>query len=65
VLTGHAVDLAADFLEERRTLPADADTGAMLAAWNERLHAELPEASQHTAQALVQLVLAADPGTPP
>jgi Tfp pilus assembly protein PilV len=65
VLTGRAVDLAADFLEERRALPADAATGPVLAAWQERLQAELPATAQLTARTLVQPVLAADPQSPP
>jgi hypothetical protein len=61
-LTGHAVDLAADFLEQRRALPGDTDSAALLAAWQERLRAELPESSRQTAQVLVQPLLEA--GTP-
>jgi Tfp pilus assembly protein PilV len=56
-LTGHAVDLAADFLEQQRALPADADAAALLTTWDERLHTELPESSRPAAQALVQPLL--------
>ena len=58
-LTGHAVDLAADFLEQQRALPGDTDAAALLTAWNERLRAELPEPARSAAQALVQPLLEA------
>lgn len=54
VLTGHAVDLAADLLEQQRALPAGAAPAVLLAGWDERLQQELPPASRSVAQALVQ-----------
>ena len=59
VLTGRAVDLAADFLEERRALPAGAAGDSLLDAWNERVQSELPAAARDTASRLVQPLLAA------
>ncbi len=53
VLTSRAVDLAADFLEERRALPPDAAVDPLFIAWNERLHEVLPEAACATATELV------------
>jgi hypothetical protein len=64
VLTGHAVDLAADLLEQRRALPDGSGDAPLLVAWNERLQAELPAASRPVAQALVQPLLAATEATP-
>jgi Tfp pilus assembly protein PilV len=64
-LTGHAVDLAADLLEQRRALPAGVAADAVLAAWNDRLRQELPAAARPTAQALVQPLLAVDAGGTP
>lgn len=58
VLTGHAVDLAADLLEQRRALPDATTQALLLSAWNERLQAELPPASRPVAQVLVQPLLA-------
>jgi Tfp pilus assembly protein PilV len=52
VLTGRAVDLAADLLEQHR---ADAaPVAALLPAWNARVEAELPEAARVTANSLAQ-----------
>lgn len=64
VLTGHAVDLAADLLEQQRALPVGATPAALLAAWDERVQAELPPASRSVAQALVQPLLAAAEAAP-
>lgn len=60
VLTARAVDLAADFLEERRALPASADLAALLDSWNARVQSELPATARATASQLVQPLLAAD-----
>jgi Tfp pilus assembly protein PilV len=60
VLTGHAVDLAADLLEQHRALPAGAAQASLLGDWNARLQAELPAASRPVAQALVQPLLVAE-----
>ncbi len=57
------MDLAADFLEERRAAPPDAALEPLLASWNERLNADLPEAARGTAVALVQPLLAAGHGS--
>lgn len=59
VLTGRAVDLAADFLEQRHALPPGAPVEPLLADWNQRLGADLPETARATATALVQPLLAA------
>ncbi len=56
-LTGRAVDLAADLLEQRRALPADAAVEPLLDAWNERLRTDLPPDAQGTALQLVQPLL--------
>jgi Tfp pilus assembly protein PilV len=64
-LTSHAVDLAADLLEQRRALPEGAAPDALLAAWNDRLQQELPPAARPTAQALAQSLLAGGAGGPP
>ena len=64
VLTGRAVDLAADFLEQRRAQPDDMSLEPMLAAWNERLRDALPESSRATALALVQPLLTANEAAP-
>ncbi len=64
-LTGRAVDLAADFLEQRRALPVDGALDPLLAAWNERLRADLPPGAQGTAVALVQPLLAPTAATAP
>jgi hypothetical protein len=58
-LTSHAVDLAADLLEQRHALPDAADSTALLGAWNEQLRAELPESARQTARALVDPLFAA------
>jgi Tfp pilus assembly protein PilV len=65
VLTGRAVDLAADFLEERRALPAGTADGPLLAAWIERTQSELPAAARDTASRLVQPLLAAGAAAAP
>ena len=65
VLEGRAADLAADFLEERRALPAGASPDALLASWNARLQSELPASAQASATRLIQPVLAADGGISP
>jgi len=57
-LTGHAVDLAADLLEQHRALPEGAAADTVLATWNDRLQQELPPAARPTAQTLVQPLLA-------
>lgn len=64
VLTGHAVDLAADLLEQQRALPAGAAPAALLATWEERLQQELPPASRSVAQALVRPLLSATQTVP-
>jgi Tfp pilus assembly protein PilV len=52
VLTGRAVDLAADLLEQHR---ADATpVEALLPAWHARVAAQLPESTRVTANALAQ-----------
>jgi Tfp pilus assembly protein PilV len=60
VLTGRAVDLAADFLEQRRALPAGAAVAPLADAWIKRLRSELPAGARHVASDLVQPLLAAD-----
>ena len=60
VLQGRAVDLAADFLEQRRALPVGASLDPLVASWNARLHSELPLSAQDSASRLVQPLLAAD-----
>ncbi len=64
VPTGHAVDLAADLLEQQRALPAGAAPAALRSTWDERLQQELPPASRSVAQALVQPLLSATEATP-
>ena len=64
VLTSRAVDLAADFLEERRALPPGAAVEPLFSAWNERLREVLPEAARVTATALVEPLMA-DSGAAP
>ena len=64
MLTGRAVDLAADFVEERRALPAGTALDPLLADWNTRLQAELPAAARDTASQLVQVVLASAQSAP-
>ncbi len=54
VLTSRAVDLAADFLEERRALPPGAEVEPLFTAWHERLREALPEAARATATDLVE-----------
>jgi Tfp pilus assembly protein PilV len=62
VLTSRAVDLAADFLEERRALAPGAEVEPLFTAWNERLREVLPEAARATATELAQPLL---PGAAP
>jgi Tfp pilus assembly protein PilV len=57
VLTSRAVDLAADFLEERRALPPGAAVGPLFTAWHGRLRDVLPEAARGTATALAAPLL--------
>jgi type IV pilus assembly protein PilV len=64
VLTSRAVDLAADFLEERRAMPPGAAVEPLFAAWNERLREVLPEAARGTATGLVEPLLADAGATP-
>ncbi len=63
-LTGRAVDLAADLLEQRRALRGDAEIAPLLDAWNERLRTDLPPAAQGTATQLVQPLLAPPAAAP-
>ncbi|HTQ36145.1 MAG TPA: hypothetical protein VMH77_03845 [Steroidobacteraceae bacterium] len=64
-LTGHAVDLAADFLEQRHAQPAGAALEPLFAAWNARVGAELPADTRVTALQLVQPLLATSGAAPP
>ena len=64
MLTSRAVDLAADFLEQRRALPPGASVEPLFTAWNERLLEVLPEATRATATELVEPLLA-DGGAAP
>ena len=64
-LTGHAVDLAADLLEQHRALPQAVAPDTLLAAWNDRLQQELPASARPTAQALAQPLLATGGGGAP
>ena len=64
VLTGRAVDLAADLLEERRALPGGTTAAPLLADWNARLQSELPAAARDTASQLVTPLLTADDAAP-
>ena len=64
MLTSRAVDLAADFLEQRRALPPGAPVEPLFTAWNERLREVLPEATRATATELVEPLLA-DGGAAP
>jgi len=59
VLTGRAVDLAADLLEARRALPEQANPQPLLDAWHARVDAELPQGPRDTALALVQPLIPA------
>jgi hypothetical protein len=52
VLTGRAVDLAADLLEQHHA--QGTPIAALLPAWNARVEAELPEAARVTADSLAQ-----------
>lgn len=64
VLTSRAVDLAADFLEQRRALPPGEAVEPLFTAWRERLREELPEAARATAVGLVAPLMA-DGGSAP
>lgn len=64
VLTSRAVDLAADFLEDRRALPAGADVQPLFTAWQQRLGEALPEAARATATGLVEPLLAGGGAAP-
>jgi len=57
-LTGRAVDLAADFLEERRAQPPGAALDPLLTTWSERVSSTLPDGPRDTALSLVQPLLA-------
>lgn len=57
VLTSRAVDLAADFLEERRALPPGEAVEPLFTAWDERLRTALPEVAQTVATELVAPLL--------
>jgi hypothetical protein len=64
MLTSRAVDLAADFLEQRRALPPGAEVAPLFTAWHARLREVLPQAAQATATGLVD-PLVADAGAAP
>jgi hypothetical protein len=64
VLTSRAVDLAADFLEERRALLPGAEVEPLFTAWNERLREVLPEAARATATGLVEPLVAGGGAAP-
>jgi Tfp pilus assembly protein PilV len=61
VLTGRAVDLAADLLEARRAQP-DEPLAPLLDAWSGELAATLPETAALMARELVQPLLTEDAG---
>lgn len=58
VLTGRAVDLAADLLEQHRARPEES-LDSLLPEWNARLQ-QLPDAARSTATTLAQLLLEGD-----
>jgi Tfp pilus assembly protein PilV len=65
VLTGRAVDLAADLLEQHRAQPAGTAIEPLRDAWLQRVATELPAGAQATALALVQPLLPADAAAAP
>lgn len=65
VLTGTAVDFAAELLEARRAQPAGEPFAPLLDDWITRLTSALPADSAATAQMLVQPLLAEATGTAP
>jgi len=64
-LTGRAVDLAADLLEQHRAQPAGTAIEPLLADWQLRLAADLPADARATALSLAQPLLAANPPAGP
>jgi type II secretory pathway pseudopilin PulG len=64
VLTSRAVDLASDFLEQRRALPPGAAVEPLFIAWQEHLQELLPEAARGTATELVEPLLAGSGAAP-
>jgi Tfp pilus assembly protein PilV len=65
MLTGRAVDLAADLLEQHRAQATGAALGPLLTSWNLRIEADLPATTRATALALVQPLLTANQVTAP
>ncbi len=57
-LTGRAVDLAADLLEQHRAQPVGAAIEPLLADWNLRMASDLTESARTMALALVQPLVA-------
>jgi len=64
-LTGRAVDLAADFVEQRHALPDGAALQPLLAGWSSRVSTELPATARDIAITLVQPLLPAEQAPAP